>query len=165
MVQLNIGCEDHRIPGYIGVDANPHARAVEVVAVQPGPLPYGPGEVQDIYAGHFVEHLEPWAIVDWLRDCAALLAPGGSLTLVVPDIARIRLLADSQMLVGPSCARLLLGTTQPGMQHWTLWTRARLEEALSLAGLEVDTDYDWHTDPRVRDRSASWQTGARGVRR
>lgn len=163
LLRLNIGCEDHRIPGYVGIDTRPTA-AADVVRRVP-PLPYDAEAVADIYAGHFIEHLAPWEVTGFLLECHRVLAPGGSLTLVFPDAARVRLLADSQILAGPGAARILLGLPEPAeQQHWILWTRARAEAALERMGLTPDRTYDYRADVRVFDRAASWQGGARGVK-
>lgn len=164
MTKLNIGCWTHPIPGYLGVDAEAR-EGVDVVATLPADdLPFAPGSVTHIYAGHFIEHLPPWDVIPFLEQCAALLAPGGTLTFVVPDVRRIRLLADSQMLAGPGTARLLLGDVEPLMQHWGLWSKDRLQFAMAQVGLAINASYDWRNDDRLFDRSASWQGGAQGVK-
>lgn len=158
---LNIGAWEHRIPGYLGVDANA-TPAADVVQRVP-PLRWPDGAVAHIYAGHFLEHLAPWDVEYFLRECARVLRPGGTLTLITPDMRRVRLLADSQVLAGPATARLLVGETGD-MAHWTLWTAERIKGALRRVGLAVDEGYDWRADARLYDREASWQGGARGIK-
>lgn len=164
MPNLNIGCWTHQIPDYLGVDAEPRP-GVDVVATVPADdLPFEPGTIDHIYAGHFIEHLPPWDVIPFLEQCRDLLRSGGTLTLIVPDARRVRLLADSQVLAGPGCARILLGDAEPLMQHWGLWTRERLHLALAQVGLLVNADYAWQADTRLYDRTASWQGGAQGVK-
>lgn len=160
---LNIGCSTHRVAGYAGVDANPGPQ-VDVVARIP-PIPYDDGTVAHIYAGHLLEHFPPWDVLTFLGECLRVLAAGGTLTLIVPDVRRISLLANSQVIAGPGCARLILGDdSTPDMQHWTLWTKTRIEDVLDRAGFALDASYDWRTDTRLFDREASWQGGVRGVK-
>ena len=162
-MNLNLGAWTHRIPGYLSVDADPNV-APDVLAAVP-PVPAEDGSAKHLYAGHFLEHLAPWDVLPFLADCHRALVVGGTLTLVVPDMRRVRLLANSQMLIGAATARLLLGDdAHAGMEHWTLWDRARLEDALRRAGFTVDPEYDWRTDERLYDRTASWQGGARGIK-
>lgn len=162
MTSLNIGAWEHRIPGYTGIDANPTPAADVVMRVPP--LDYADGSIAHVYAGHFVEHLPPWDVLPFLSECARVLATGGTLTLVVPDAQRVSVLAGSQVLGGPGAARILIGADGADMGHWTLWTRARLEDALRRVGFSIDEHYDYRTDERVYDRQPSWQSGARGVK-
>lgn len=164
MTKLNIGCWTHAIPDYLGVDANA-GPGVDVVAMLPEEaLPFDPGSIEAIYAGHFIEHLPPWDVIPFLEQMTALLVPGGTLTLIVPDVRRVRLLADSQMLAGPGTARILLGDVDPLMQHWGLWSKERLHLAMAHVGLAINASYDWRDDVRLFDRTASWQGGAQGVK-
>ena len=96
MTKLNVGCWTHAIPDYLGVDAQA-GPGVDVVAMLPGDaLPLEPGSIEAIYAGHFLEHLPPWDVIPFLEQMTVLLAPGGTLTLIVPDVRRIRLLEEDR---------------------------------------------------------------------
>jgi predicted SAM-dependent methyltransferase len=53
-----------------------------------GPLPFGPGCVDWVYAEHLIEHVQPPVAVSWLREVRRVLAPGGVLRLTTPDLAR-----------------------------------------------------------------------------
>jgi SAM-dependent methyltransferase len=50
-------------------------------------LPFPSGSVAAIYASHFLEHLFREDAVRFLREARRLLAPGGRIRLVVPDLA------------------------------------------------------------------------------
>lgn len=159
---LNIGAWEHRIPGYVGIDANP-TPAADVIARVP-PLGYDDGAVAHIYAGHFLEHLPPWDVRPFLAECWRVLEPGGTLTLITPDARRVGLMSASQVMSAASATRVLLGAEGADMGHWTLWTPARLCDVLTDAGFRVDTEYSWREDERMYDRRPLWQAGIRGIK-
>jgi SAM-dependent methyltransferase len=47
-------------------------------------IPYSDSSVHNIYAFHFLEHLEPEAVIRVLRECLRVLVPGGVLNIGVP---------------------------------------------------------------------------------
>ncbi|MBZ8140170.1 hypothetical protein CLD22_09715 [Rubrivivax gelatinosus] len=85
-VKLNVGCGNvHRIEGYVHIDARHTPITDRVCDAWAIDLP--PGSVSEIYSRHMLEHLTVdkarLALACWCR----LLAPGGLLHVVVPDIA------------------------------------------------------------------------------
>jgi SAM-dependent methyltransferase len=89
-VRVNVGCGPHYATGWINLDV------VRLDDIQPdlllesgeAPLPFDDNEVDQLYAGHVLEHI-PWAqvpaaLVEWER----VLKPGGRLGLVGPDVMR-----------------------------------------------------------------------------
>ena len=165
-IRLNLGCGDGMaLEDFINVDAYPY-KGVDVVAQLPdGLLQWEAGGVAEMYAGHFLEHLPPWETERFLDICELILAPGGSLTIVVPDADKARLLMESHVMSPPQYALCVAGARHDAMPHWTLWNTARLEQALERAGFAVDPSYRWQDDARVYDRNAPWQCGVRGVKR
>ena len=162
MHKLNVGAGDMRLEDFENIDSQPYA-GVDVVCRVP-PLPYEDGTAQEIYTGHFVEHLAPWDVQPFLDECRRVLIAGGTLTIVVPDADKARLMVESGV-IGPEAYALMVGgATYDDMPHWCLWSPQRLALALERGGFVVNTAYDWRTDPRVYDRTAGWQCGAQGVR-
>ena len=80
--RLNLGCGGFYGPGWINVDLNPGVKAdLREDCVQ---LPsITPESIDEIYAGHLLEHVEDVAIA--LARWWAILKPGGKLTVTVPD--------------------------------------------------------------------------------
>lgn len=58
-------------------------------------IPFPDNSVDEIYSSHVFEHIPPDGLVVLLRDCLRTLAPGGSISVCVPD-ARLFLDAYSQ---------------------------------------------------------------------
>lgn len=52
-------------------------------------LPLGTNSVTFIYCSHVLEHMERWQALHVLRECHRVLAPGGAVRIVVPDLALI----------------------------------------------------------------------------
>ena len=51
-------------------------------------LPFANASVLMIYSEHMLEHLSPAAGVNLLRECWRVLAPGGLLRVVTPDVSK-----------------------------------------------------------------------------
>lgn len=159
-IRLNIGAGLMPIPGYRSVDSQAYP-GIDLVCRIP-PLPYADGEVQDIYAGHVLEHIPPLDLAAFLTECVRVLAPGGSLTVVCPDSDKARLMLESNRIAPLVYAEVISGARHADMPHYTLWTSGRLQAALrSLPGVVLDPAYRWQADERVYDRSVVWQCGGR----
>src|SRR5690349_20236353 len=59
--------------------------------------PFGNGSFQYIFAEHVIEHI-PWeAGVRMLRECYRILAKGGKIRVITPDLSRFVTLLNDQM--------------------------------------------------------------------
>lgn len=82
-VRLNLGCNWYTLEGFTNIDIDPTYHPDLVADVRN--LPYEPGTVDEIYAGHLLEHL------DWdegqaaLRHWHSILKTGGQIMFTVPD--------------------------------------------------------------------------------
>lgn len=86
-LRINVGCGKYPLKGYVNLDRDPDARADMFVEVPP--IPYRDGTVDEIYAGHFLEHLDPVEARAFLKECHRALVPGGKLGIVVPDTREV----------------------------------------------------------------------------
>lgn len=84
-LRLNVGCGDTRIPGFVGIDVRP-SRGADYVLPAWDDSPFQPGSVAEIYSRHMLEHLNPGDARRTLTTWRRLLAPGGLLRLIVPDL-------------------------------------------------------------------------------
>ena len=82
-LQLHIGCGPCHLPGWVNLDIHPAPLATNV---QWG-LPFADGSVRRVFLSHLLEHLfYPNDVAPFLAELARVLAPGGVVRIVVPDI-------------------------------------------------------------------------------
>jgi len=162
-VRLNIGSGDlpMRQPGWINVDETQYP-GVDLVLRVP-PLPWDSETVSEIYAGHFLEHLERKDAADFLDECWRVLQPGGKLAILVPDTREVmrRYIMDepapAEFPAGVHrdlrdldelCDMILFSTAQRSHHQWAYDTFT-LSRALSSAGFHIVGEFDRFADPRV----------------
>lgn len=89
---LNVGCGPHRAPApWWNVDrvARPDpTQPTEPDEVVGELLPYDDGAVGRLYAGHIMEHIPIPAVPVVLAEWSRVLAPGGQIGIVGPDVNR-----------------------------------------------------------------------------
>src|SRR5579859_7956373 len=92
-MKVNVGCGGWPLPGFVNLD-NREGTAANIMADagQSNPsvfLPFLDSSLDEIYAGHLLEHLEPIQ-GDWfLKECLRVLKSGGLLGVVVPDMKAV----------------------------------------------------------------------------
>lgn len=159
---LNLGAGTMPVEGYISLDAHPYTP--ETVVCRFPPLPYDDESVRHIYAGHVMEHIKPWDLMPLLAECKRVLMPGGSLTVVVPDADKARLMMESKRLDGHFYALAVQGAKYDDMPHSLIFNPKRVREMLEVAGFQIDEGYRWKEDSRVYDTTVIYQAGARGIK-
>jgi ubiquinone/menaquinone biosynthesis C-methylase UbiE len=82
-MKINIGCGQNLLPGWNGIDVDLNTPAH--IHQHVPPIPVGDGRADEIYAGHFLEHLDQVEGQEFMRECWRVLKPGGRLGIVVPD--------------------------------------------------------------------------------
>jgi predicted SAM-dependent methyltransferase len=164
-VRLNIGCGDlpmrNTAAGWLNIDERPNP-GVDVVMRVP-PLRWADHTVSEIYAGHFLEHLDQAEGRFFLEECHRVLETGGTVGILVPDMAEIfyRYVSDRpapmELPAGHHrdlrdlddlCEVVLFSTVQPSEHRWA-YDRVTLKRALERAGFVEVTEFDRFTDPRV----------------
>jgi SAM-dependent methyltransferase len=87
-IRLHLGCGEERWAGYVNVDLSPDAESdlrIDFAAIG-GVFPAG--TVSEAVLIHSLSYLTLWEARDLLRDLHRLLAPGGSIVLELPDLAK-----------------------------------------------------------------------------
>lgn len=161
LARLNVGCGDLPLVGWTNIDATFYPGVDLVLRVPPFPL--AADSVSEIYAGHFLEHLERDEAHTFLLECYRVLIPGGRLGILVPDMAEIfrRYVADEPApMEWPAGIHrdlrdldhmyeaIIFSTMQPSPHHWG-YDLVTLKRALERAGFVVDTELNRMHDPRV----------------
>jgi hypothetical protein len=135
-LRLNLGCGHEALPGYINVD-NGAFDALDVLA-DPRDLPFDPGSVSEIRAdgllARFALHdVEMVLLPHW----AALLRPGGSLVVVVPDAdAMVRRYVSGQLSFDELRDATFGAGGDGGDLRFSMFNAASLTRLLAEAGLE-----------------------------
>jgi predicted SAM-dependent methyltransferase len=85
---LNVGCGAHFHSNWVNLDIVPAGPGVRQHDLR-APLPFKQGEFAAVYHSHVLEHLPHSQALPFLRECHRVLAPGGILRVVVPDLETI----------------------------------------------------------------------------
>lgn len=159
--RLNVGCGEHPLRYWTNLDEAPDAVADLYMRVPP--LPCDDASLDEIYAGHFLEHLSPEDAGRFLDECHRCLVPGGRLGIVVPDTKLIfsrYLRGDIDEVEYPAgtwrcvsdldeiCALFLYSTVQDSPHLW-MYDDVTLKRILERHGFTVTGKIDRFKDPRI----------------
>lgn len=159
--RLNVGCGQWPLLYWTNLDAAKDAHA-DIYATVP-PIPYPDGSLDEIYAGHFLEHLSEQDATAFLKECHRCLIPSGKLGIVVPDtreIMRRYLREDHDRIEVPrgryhymddldSICRVFLYSTIQDSPHLWSYDHVTLARKLTQAGFEIVGEIDRWNDPRL----------------
>ena len=84
-VHLHLGCGPKYLSGFVNVDGNLLRKRDVWLDLRNG-LPFSSGSIASIYSSHVFEHFYAEELAALLRECHRVLAPGGFLRAVVPDM-------------------------------------------------------------------------------
>lgn len=165
--RINVGCGEYHLDRYLNIDANPVFKPDLVCQVPP--LPFPDNSLDEIYAGHFLEHLQggtpgqPTEAAAFLMDCYRCLKPGGLLGLVVPDTREImrRYLDGSIDHVEyphyhwwpiadlDAVGAMFLYSTAQGSHHRWSYDKVTLGRAMAVAGFVRLREFHRFSDSRL----------------
>ena len=84
-LKVHVGCGGHELPGWINVDNHPAPLAINL----DWGLPLPTGSARYVFVAHLLEHLfHPAQSSRLLAEIRRVLAPGGVVRIVVPDIEK-----------------------------------------------------------------------------
>ena len=84
--KLHIGCGDNELSGWLNADLHP--RSAAVLRLDAGRrFPFADGTFAYVYSEHVIGSLSCQDVATMLRECFRVLAPGGKVRLVTPDLA------------------------------------------------------------------------------
>jgi predicted SAM-dependent methyltransferase len=165
-LQLGAGGNDPK--GWLNTDITPTSDEVYLDATKQYPFP--DGSFQYVFSEHVIEHV-PWeAGVALLRESYRVLAPGGKVRVVTPNLAKfVQLLtgsadADTQRFIAaklrfhgwpesPVTGAYIFNRQVREWGHQFLYDSATLRKSLELAGFKQITEYriEEKTDPVFRE--------------
>ena len=148
-VRINLGCGKLKLDGYVNVDDSPEVEP-DVVS---GAVEYlnslESNSAGEIYAGHFLEHLEYDDGQAVLRECFRVLKSGGKIGVVVPDTGTIMAVyIQGKASLHEICRDFLYSTVQPSRHRWS-YDAVTLRRALENVGFVTTELIDRYEDPRV----------------
>jgi predicted SAM-dependent methyltransferase len=140
-VHLHLGCGEVNLPGYVNIDASPHAHVHFVRDVE-SPRLWRENAVDLIYASHVLEHVSWTRVPAVLARWRAFLKPGGILRLSVPDFDALHdyyaATRDLAYIVPP----LLGAHSDEHDLHRAVFTQRSLEGLLREAGFSQVRPWD-----------------------
>lgn len=138
-IRLNLGCGHKPLPEYLNVDRR-ELPGVDLVA-DVDHLPFEPGEIREIHAAHLLEHFpEEYLRRRLLPYWRELLAPGGTLRLIVPDAEAMIAAWTRGELDFPTLRLITFGAQDyEGDFHYTMFTPDTLCQLLIERGFSTPT--------------------------
>lgn len=82
---LHLGCGTKYLPSFVNIDGNPFNKIDVWLDVRNG-LPFRSSSVASIYSTHMFEHFFPDELKRLLKECVRVLADGGGIRLIVPNL-------------------------------------------------------------------------------
>jgi predicted SAM-dependent methyltransferase len=84
---LQLGSGDNYVDGWLNTDIEPKANGVYLDATSDYPFPSG--SFHYVFAEHLIEHLSWEGGLKMLKESHRVLAPGGKIRIVTPDLAKL----------------------------------------------------------------------------
>jgi len=166
--KLQLGAGGNDAPGWLNTDITPKDKEVYLDATTRYPFP--DGSFQYVFSEHMIEHVSWEAGVMMLRECYRVLAKGGKLRIVTPNLAKfIQLLdgnpdADAQRFIDaklrfergpitPIPGAYILNREVREYGHQFLYDPLALRKSLELAGFKQIAQHEVTeaTDPVFRE--------------
>lgn len=162
-MRVNLGCGTSYLDGWVNVDAYEGVRADIYADAFEFVREHG-GEVDELFMGHFLEHMLPASAVALLALMRDSLRLGATVSAVVPDMRAIFAAYDSGEITNEELnARFVYSYEQPSHHVWC-HDEASLHDVFTQGGLvDVETidpltwePVYWKAGPKSR-----WQCGVR----
>lgn len=135
-IQLNLGCWDRTLPGFINIDSEEHEPGIVVEDIRTL-YTIEDNTVDFIYAAHTLQCLEkrshvPVALLNWFR----VLKPGGKVLIEVPDVLPLMRMYVAGFVKTDSLVQGVYGMDEDGLRQTLCFSFDSLRLALSNVGFE-----------------------------
>ena len=161
-MKLNMGCGPHYMAGWTNIDADEAVHADAHADVLEFLDRLDAGEVSEIYAGHFLEHLAQPDAARFLAECYRVLEPGGVCAIVVPDMREVLKRYVAQAIdeipyadriwrlsdLDDVCGWFLYGSVSASRHLWS-YDEFTLRRAMHAAGFTELKRIDRYRDARL----------------
>ncbi len=116
-LKINLGSGHWKFEGWVNVDLD-HDSEPDVVADLAAALPFADGVARLLHTEDFIDQLELAQAAAFLRECHRILAPGGVLRVLTPDLRKLAHLylndPDRLEVLWKSFVRVPLSLDTPG---------------------------------------------------
>ena len=161
--KLHLGAGGRNPHGWLNSDIEPTKAQIYLDAA--GPYPFADGSFQYIFAEHLIEHLTWEKGLAMLKECHRVLAPGGKIRIITPNLIKSvellsrddteakELMAAHRRLFGwpdtPVMAAYILNKVVREWGHQFIYDPTTLGKTLALAGFREIKQYavGSQTDP------------------
>ncbi len=137
-MKLNIGSGRFVLVGFINIDKIEYPGVNRVLEIK-DKLDYPDESIEEIYMGHFIEHLKVEDAINFLRDCYRMLKKEGKITITIPDFEKIFQQFDFKMANQIIMAKDVPREINPSGEespHKSLWTDYHLMDVLREIGFK-----------------------------
>ena len=160
-MKVNLGCGQTYKEGWVNVDASPDVRADIYMDAFEFVATHG-AEVDELYMGHFLEHLLPASAAALLAEIGRKLPVGAEVSAVVPDMSAIFAAYGRGEITNETLnAKFIYSYVQPSPHVWC-YDAAALVDVFRAAGFADVREIDPHTWPPVywkAGEESEWQCG------
>ena len=94
MTKLDLGCGPNKKEGFIGLDRIAFPGVDHVLHLGVDPFPFEDGSVDEVYASHFVEHLNAIERCQLFNEAYRIMKPGAKFEVIVPHWGSSRAYGD-----------------------------------------------------------------------
>jgi predicted SAM-dependent methyltransferase len=161
-LRLNLGCGKYHLTGFVNVDMQEAVKPDLLCDILD--LPYEAGTVDEIYAGHILEHFYWQEGKEALNYWKSLLKPGGKISITVPDYDFL----SKDYVASPSPKKLrdlnemFVYSNREAFPHRFMYSADLLYETMEDAGFvdlkRLPVDHPYFPVPVL------WQSGFSGVK-
>jgi SAM-dependent methyltransferase len=131
--KLNLGSGSTHLKGWVNIDVT---EAADLRMFVPNALPFSAESVKLVFMSHVLEHLYyPEETSNLLRDLYSLLAPGGKIRIVVPDLEKC--------LNAYVCEDIEFFRKRSESFEFDFLSQSLLDQFLHYAGAGVRPDHLW----------------------
>lgn len=107
-LKLNLGCGDHKIEGFIGVDIRRLPEVDKLVDLKKTPWPWKDASVSEIVANYYLSYLTSHQRIIFFEECWRILKKGGKLVVKTPHWSCMRAISDPYFQWPPICETTFL---------------------------------------------------------
>lgn len=93
--RLHVGCGDNELAGWLNTELYPRGNQVYLDATRR--FPFEDAVFRFVYAEHMIEHISLRDAGAMLSECFRVMAPGGVIRIVTPDLMALKRLLDAPL--------------------------------------------------------------------